>query len=358
MNYDNLQKRIINASKRKKSAIQAISRRSALRIFNIDLSAQTEVQYIDLGYLKSRIILKKIVHKAENYKINRNSFIYEHNFNTKYFFKITDVVVNTEAGLVYANDNFGNLLLISESTEWPTEHTIIYSEKPPRKITSRVEHAALGLSNSGFAHLMVEDLPNLLSIKSKNKFLFYEKSSSLNNQIFDILKFNKNIVPKWIYVKELEMVSKEKDLGYLHPKNANIIKDMKKNLIFPSLKNKSKFYISRTGSTRSLKQENEIQQIFSELGFIVIYPEKLSLQEQIIAFANASVIAGIHGGGLFNATWSNSCKVIELMPINRINRCFEWQAQVQGHSYDRIFFDEKNFSLKKLKSQIFSLNLR
>ena len=154
------------------------------------------------------------------------------------------------------------------------------------------------------------------------------------------------------------MVSKEKDLGYLHPKNSNIIKDMKKNLIFPSLKNKSKFYISRTGSTRSLKQENEIQQIFSELGFIVIYPEKLSLQEQIIAFANASVIAGIHGGGLFNATWSNSCKVIELMPINRINRCFEWQALVQGHSYDRIFFDEKNFSLKKLKSQIFSLNLR
>lgn len=358
MNFDNFQKRIIHASKRKKCAIQAISRRSALRIFNINLNAQTEVQYLDLGYLKSQIILKKIVRKAANYKVNRNSFIYEHNFNTKYFFKITDVVVNTETGLVYANDNFGNLLLISESTEWPTERTIIYSERPPRRINTRVEHAALGLSNSGFAHLMVEDLPNLLSIKSKNNFLFYEKSSSLNNQIFDILKFKKNIVPKWIYVKELEMVSKEKDLGYLHPKSAKIIMSMKKNLLFPSLKNKSKFYISRTDLTRSLKQENEIQQIFSELGFIVIYPEKLSLQEQIIAFSNASVIAGIHGGGLFNAIWSNSCRVIELMPINRINRCFEWQALVHGQTYNRIFFDQKNFSLKKLKSQIFSLNLR
>ena len=82
------------------------------------------------------------------------------------------------------------------------------------------------------------------------------------------------------------------------------------------------------------------------------------LQEQIISFSNASVIAGIHGGGLFNAIWSNSCRVLELMPINRINRCFEWQALVHGQTYNRIFFDQKNFSLKKLKSQIFSLNLR
>ena len=357
MNYINLQKRIRNASKRKKSASIAIMRRSIFRILNLNLSAQTEVQYIELGFLKSKIIYKKVLYEAKNYTKAKNKLNYEHNFNTKYLVRVSDVVVNTETCLVYATDNSGHLILISESTEWPAEHAIIYSEKPPRKIYKKLEHAALGLPNSGFAHLMSEDLPNLLAVESKRKFLFYEKSSSLNHQIFSILKYKKYIVPKWIYVKELEMVTKEKDLGYMHPQSVKIIKSIRNNLLLSSLKTKTRIYISRTDSTRSFKQEKEIQKIFSDLGFLVIYPEKLSFREQIMVFSNAKVVAGIHGAGLFNTIWSDSCSVVEFMPINRINRCFEWQSSVVGNSYDRIFFDEKNFSLKEIKSQISSLNL-
>lgn len=358
MTYTNLQKRIKNALRRKKPAVIAIKRRGVLRILNLNLSAQTEIQYIELGFLKSKINHKKVLYEARNYKKSKNKLNYEHNFNTKYLLTVTDVVVNTETCLVYATDNSGKLLLISESTDWPTEHAIIYSEKPPRKIHSNLEHAALGLPNSSFAHVMAEDLPNLLGIGSKKKYLFYEKSSSLNHQIFNILKYKKYTVPKWVYVKELEMVTKEKDLGYMHPKSVKIIKSVKDNILFSPLKTKTKIYISRTDSTRSFKQETAIQKIFSDLGFLVVYPEKLSFREQIVVFANAKVIAGIHGGGLFNTIWSEDCRIIELMPINRVNRCFEWQSSVVGHSYQRVFFDQKHFSLKKIKSQIFSLNLR
>jgi capsular polysaccharide biosynthesis protein len=77
----------------------------------------------------------------------------------------------------------------------------------------------------------------------------------------------------------------------------------------------------------------KIQGYFEKLGFKIVYPEKLSLIEQVKLFSNAGVIAGIHGGGIFHSVWSDSCDVIELMPKSRVNRCFEWQTFIRSSKY-------------------------
>jgi capsular polysaccharide biosynthesis protein len=77
----------------------------------------------------------------------------------------------------------------------------------------------------------------------------------------------------------------------------------------------------------------KIQEYFEKLGFKIVYPENLSLIEQVKLFSNARVIAGIHGGGIFHSVWSDSCEVIELMPKNRVNRSFEWQTYIRNSKY-------------------------
>jgi capsular polysaccharide biosynthesis protein len=110
-------------------------------------------------------------------------------------------------------------------------------------------------------------------------------------------------------------------------------------------------------ATRSFPEEITLQSVLVEMGFQVVYPEKMSFEEQRELFSRAHTVAGIHGGGLVNALWSSRCTVIEFMPLKRINRCFEWQSMLLGHDYKRIYIDGANLSKKIIKQQVSSLNL-
>lgn len=350
MKLIDIPKRIRNLRNQKRLALLRFIRRIVLKIVDIRISKQTEIQYINQDVFNSRVISVKKIENSTNIKNQQSKDIFEHNFNAKYLVTLSNVIVNTESGFVYAIDKYEKYFLISESTEWPTDRAIIYSENPPFKIKHKIKFGALGLPNSSFAHLMSEDLPNLLRIKSRNNILFYMKSNSLNHQIFDVCKFKKNTVPKWVHVSKLEMVTKGKDVGYLHPENLKLIRQFKNTIVFESnKKSKEKYYISRINFTRSSKFELKIQEYFKKLGFKIVYPEKLSLIEQVKLFSNAKVIAGIHGGGIFHSVWSDSCDVIELMPKNRLNRCFEWQTFIRGSKYLGTAIDNSEINFTDIK---------
>jgi len=350
MKLVDMRKRIRNLRNQKRSALLRFIRRIIMKIAGIRLSKQTEIQYINQDVFKSRVISVKKIEDSINIKKKQSKDIFEHNFNTKYLVTLSNVVVNTESGLVYAIDKYEKYFLISESTEWPTDRAMIYSENPPFKIKHNIKFGALGLPNSSFAHLMSEDLPNLLRIKSKNNILFYVKSNSLNHQIFDICNFRKNTVPKWVHVSKLEMVTKGKDVGYLHPENLKLIRQFKNTVVLESSKkSKEKYYISRLNFMRSSKFELKIQEYFEKLGFKIVYPENLSLIEQVKLFSNARVIAGIHGGGIFHSVWSDSCEVIELMPKNRVNRSFEWQTFIRNSKYLGATINNLEINFKDVK---------
>ena len=354
MNLKDLILRLRKASSRKSDALATLKSRFILKLLGVNSTRQAELQYIELGSYASKIISKKIIYKNQYKKFSKFGNSLEHNFDAKYQVEISNVVVNNENGLVYVTDMDGKLLVLAESSDWPIHHILLNSEKPPRRISYEVKSATLGLPNSSFAHLIGEDLPALLSVKSRLPFLYYKDSSRINGQIYDFYGLKRITVPKWVKVDKLLMLTRNGDVGYIHPESVHLLRSSK---TLKNSKSMKKYYVSRLNATRSFPEEITLQSVLVGIGFQVIYPEKMSFEEQRETFSSAHVVAGIHGGGLVNALWSSNCTVIEFMPLKRINRCFEWQSMLFNHDYRRIYFDRANLSKKFIEEQVSSLNL-
>jgi hypothetical protein len=354
MNLKELILRLRKASSRKNDALVSIKSRLILNLLGVKPNRQTELQYVELGFYASKILSKKIIYKNQYKKFSKFGNTLEHNFDAKYQIEISNVVVNNANGLVYVSDMDGKLLVLAESSDWPIHNVLLNSEKPPRKVLHEVESATLGLPNSSFAHLIGEDLPTILSVKSRFPFLYYKDSSRINLQIYDSYGLKRIAVPKWVKVQKLLMVTRNGDVGYIHPQSVHLLRGSRRMKNFNSM---DKFYVSRLNATRSFPEEITLQSVLVEMGFQVVYPEKMSFEEQRELFSRAHTVAGIHGGGLVNALWSSRCTVIEFMPLKRINRCFEWQSMLLGHDYKRIYIDGANLSKKIIKQQVSSLNL-
>jgi len=82
----------------------------------------------------------------------------------------------------------------------------------------------------------------------------------------------------------------------------------------------------------------EIETIARRLGFDVIDPGSMSLEEQIAAFSQAGTVVGLHGAGLTNILFRGRrpMKLLEIMPPYRIPLCFYAIARKYGFAYDYI----------------------
>ena len=70
-----------------------------------------------------------------------------------------------------------------------------------------------------------------------------------------------------------------------------------------------RIFVSRSSwsnATRVLTNEEELSAIAQGLGFEIVYPERLSILEQVRLFASADIIVGDYGSALHNAIFSRS----------------------------------------------------
>ena len=92
------------------------------------------------------------------------------------------------------------------------------------------------------------------------------------------------------------------------------IRERAHNLIDSSAKHPKRLFVSRQKSgRRKISNLVEIENILTKYGFDIIYPENLSVKEQINLFSTAEVIMGPHGGGLMNMIFSIDALIIELL---------------------------------------------
>lgn len=77
---------------------------------------------------------------------------------------------------------------------------------------------------------------------------------------------------------------------------------------------RARLYISRrTQEKRPLQDEDKVEQFFAAHNYTIIYPETLSVSQQIILFSNASHIVGTSGTNMFGIAFSPSdCKIMIL----------------------------------------------
>jgi hypothetical protein len=96
-------------------------------------------------------------------------------------------------------------------------------------------------------------------------------------------------------------------------------------------------YISRgDANIRRVLNEEEIKEFLKSIGFEIITPGQVSLQEQIKTFINAKVIVSPHGAGLTNMVFAPpNTTVIEMFPEskNQVDGSYWTLADSCGHNY-------------------------
>jgi capsular polysaccharide biosynthesis protein len=76
----------------------------------------------------------------------------------------------------------------------------------------------------------------------------------------------------------------------------------------------------RRRNFRTVRNEEEVLAVLRPLGFTVVDPGKLPVQEQIDAFAAADVVVGVHGAALTNLNFApEGFRVLELFAPHYLN---------------------------------------
>jgi len=108
-------------------------------------------------------------------------------------------------------------------------------------------------------------------------------------------------------------------------------------------------YISRQGASpirgRKVLNYNQLLDILEEYGVESYALETLPFEEQVRIFADADVIIGPHGAGLFNMIFSDDPVVVELFPESILKPHFYYIANMMGYEYVPLVTQSEDNSL-------------
>lgn len=97
-----------------------------------------------------------------------------------------------------------------------------------------------------------------------------------------------------------------------------------------------RLFVSRRHARRKTANEAEVVALLDEFGFEVVVAEELSFAEQAARFAEAAVIVGSHGAGLYNMTFAPpGAVVVDMIGESHLfNGFIYWSMALEaGHEY-------------------------
>lgn len=127
-------------------------------------------------------------------------------------------------------------------------------------------------------------------------------------------------VKKLIYISDLGIYPFELKLGYLLRNKDIVINDLGIKLLNENLaiegSSHRKLFISRRNTINPrVENHNAVEQIFSENGYEIIFPESMTFKDQLKIFSEAKILAGVCGSGLTNIIFTNkNAKIICIQP--------------------------------------------
>ncbi|MEO7000107.1 MAG: glycosyltransferase 61 family protein [Terracoccus sp.] len=91
---------------------------------------------------------------------------------------------------------------------------------------------------------------------------------------------------------------------YVHPDMAKVWDRIAAGLADTPVDPPSRVFVSRrAGLVRSCRNAAEVEAVFERHGFVVVYPEELTLSQQAGVFRAAEVVAGFGGSAMFNVMY-------------------------------------------------------
>lgn len=285
-------------------------------------------------------------------------------FSDKYFHMIIDRVCIFE----YLQSVIPNLNAEFIVSGFPISHEI---EK--EILNENVDSFIKFIKNKFFNHNAFIDDPvdnynyfqDIYSIYSENKrisyiqninlelekcFIFIEKDSYLLN----LFNEDKNLFIEYIFGDGTRVwLQSDRDRNW-ESKGIALLQD-RLSKIYGSFEPLNDIYVSRKGYTQKYKEnkdlasptnriyENEdvVEKIFNDYGFISTTLEGMSLKDQFITFNSSKSVAGYNGSNLLNIILSkNKLKVYEVS--SKIKNYFEYSYFSNKLGHDHISLKEEN----------------
>ena len=288
----------------------------------------------------------------------RSKKVISHSFQSRSIFRVENVVLEPRQGLIYSSEG----KLLSESTVWQDER--IFLSFPWAFKKSRVKSRSFDtefithISSNSFYHWLVEDLPQLIITLEKFpnvQILKRSDSPKYVNDFLNMLGIDFINIDSPVFLSELLFVSRGKDSGW--PLSEDIYRLRNHEVIKSHIQENAsrlKIYISRKKSTRSPKNEDDVENLFRRFGFEIYYLEDMSFAEQIELISSSQFLAGIHGAGLTHSIWmSEGASVIDIVSDKYWTECFHRLADIRNLKYlpfVREGFHEDELDLFKLET--------
>jgi hypothetical protein len=138
----------------------------------------------------------------------------------------------------------------------------------------------------------------------------------------------------WVTARDLLITTKSALGEFVHPRLLTTLRRAAERLPGHSTRG-SKLFISRADTrNRAYPGEASLARAHAAQGFEVLTLGTLPVTDQVLAFRNATHVAGLHGAGLANLVWGrNSIQVTEFYLPEFFNSCYASLSLTLGHRY-------------------------
>lgn len=105
------------------------------------------------------------------------------------------------------------------------------------------------------------------------------------------------------------------DPSFVHPALTATWERLGRALVRPAANSPRKIFVSRRDrdDTRMLRNLSDVEGLFVQHGFEIVYPEDHAVADQATLFAHAEIIAGLGGSAMFNLIYARSLHTLILL---------------------------------------------
>ena len=199
-----------------------------------------------------------------------------------------------------------------------------------------------------YCHWLLDHLPRLRHLSTDQNIILYNFAPFMKNMLASMGIDGKRVFElKERAVFRVNSLTIESSMAkhFYHPcqdMNSELVEFLRTSLSNKDVDNAQHvthpyIYLSRNKfDRRRISNEPELLTCIENYNIKTIYPEELSLEEQVAVFKNASVIVSPHGASLANIVFCEDVKIIELFNQNYGTPTFYIMASLLGFEYQHI----------------------
>ena len=198
-----------------------------------------------------------------------------------------------------------------------------------------------------FYHWLIETLPRIIRAREYFPELAVVTSQALHNYQYEFLDFleipctrvsNRDLRKPFLAVLPTVDFAAS---GWPHPDDVARLKQLALSKGTEKEPRTKRIFLSRRNHSRYIENGTEVRELLIKNGFAEVFPESLTVQEQVRLFRGAEFIVAEHGGSLSNLVWCREGTiVVEIMRDDYSNFCFEIISRQNELKYRRLIAPE------------------